>query len=305
MMKQPLVSIITVNYNGLLHTQAFLAAMQKVSYPSIEIIVVDNASKEDAAILKVTYPEIILLKSEMNLGFAGGNNLGIQRAKGDYILLLNNDTEPAPGFLEPLVELMLSRPQIGAVTAKLLYYDDPSRVQFAGGTGINLYTGRGFAIGYGALDGTEYCQNYQTKAIHGAACMFSRAVLEKVGNMSTLFFLYYEETDYYERIHKAGFEVWFCGMSKVLHKESMSTGKQSPLKIYYLTRNRLLFLRRNTSGLKKLVAVLFYWFVAIPKGLFLYAFKFQFVLAFAMLKGACWNLTNFNIYNDLHLNNHK
>ncbi len=301
-MNSPLVSIITVNYNGLLHTQAFLAAMQKVSYPNYEIIVIDNASAEDASVLKVTYPEITLLKSDINLGFAGGNNLGIQHAKGDYILLLNNDTEPSPDFLEPMVALMEERPQIGAVTAKLLYFDDASKVQFAGGTGINLYTGRGFAIGYGETDCDQYSQNYPTYAIHGAACMFSRAVIEKVGNMSNLFFLYYEETDYYERIKNAGFEVWFCGLSKVLHKESMSTGKKSPLKIYYLTRNRLVFTRRNTRGFQKMAAMMFFWFVALPKGIFVHALKFQFSLAYAMLRGAFWNLFHFNIYNDLQPN---
>lgn len=300
-MNQPLVSIITVNYNGLLHTQAFLAALQKLTYSPVEIIVVDNASKEDASLLKVTYPEITLIKSELNLGFAGGNNLGIKQAKGDYIFLLNNDTEPAPDCIEPLVHLMQQHANIGAITAKLLYFDEPNRLQFAGGTGINLYTGRGFAIGYGELDGPSYTQNYPTKAIHGAACFISRAVIDKVGNMSELFFLYYEETDYCERIQKAGFEVWFCGFSKVLHKESMSTGKESPLKIYYLTRNRLVFIRRNTKGLQKLIAILFYWFIALPKGLLIYLFKFQFKLAIAMLKGACWNLTHHQIYKDIQL----
>ncbi len=300
-MNKPLVSVITVNYNGLLHTQAFLAAMRKQNYEHVEIIVVDNASVDDASLLKVTYPEITLIQSEKNLGFAGGNNLGVAKAKGDYILFLNNDTEPAPDFLTPLVELMLSNPRIGAVSSKLLYFDEPHRLQFAGGTGINLYTGRGFAIGYKELDSEQYSKNYQTKSIHGAACMVSRAVIEKVGNMSELFFLYYEETDYCERIMRAGFEVWFCGASKVLHKESMATGKESPLKIYYLTRNRLVFVRRNSQGIQKLIALMFFWLVALPKGMLSYSIQFQFQLALAMFKGASWNLTHFDIYKDLDL----
>ena len=300
-MSKPLVSIITVNYNGLLHTQAFLDAMRRQSYTPIEIIVVDNASVDDASLLKVIYPEITLIKSEKNVGFAGGNNLGVAKAKGDYILFLNNDTEPAPDFLTPLVDLMENNPKIGAVSSKLLYYDEPQRLQFAGGTGINLYTGRGFAIGYKELDSAQYTKNYQTKSIHGAACMVSRAVIEKVGNMSELFFLYYEETDYCERIMRAGFEVWYCGASKVLHKESMATGKDSPLKIYYLTRNRLVFVRRNALGFQKLIALLFFWLVALPKGLLNYLFKAQFQLALAMLKGACWNLIHFDIYKDLDI----
>ncbi|MFZ4572018.1 MAG: glycosyltransferase family 2 protein, partial [Bacteroidales bacterium] len=100
----PLVSIITVNYNQPKVTLAFLDSIKKITYPFYEIIVVDNASpSKKPAILKEKHPDIILLESDKNLGFAGGNNLGIRIAKGSFHLLINNDTEVDPGFLEPLV----------------------------------------------------------------------------------------------------------------------------------------------------------------------------------------------------------
>ncbi len=294
----PLVSIITVNYNGKIHTQAFLNSLRQISYPAIEIFVVDNASTEPIAPLKTEFPEVIFIESKENLGFAGGNNLAIKQAKGKYFFLLNNDTEVEKGFLEPLVALMESNPNIGIVSSKLVYYAAPDTLQFAGSKGINMYTGRGFAIGHKEKDQPDFDREYRTMLAHGAAMMFSRQVVEKVGLMAELYFLYYEETDFCERVKRAGFEIWYCGKSKVLHKESMSVGKESPMKAYYLTRNRVIFTKRNTHGLQKAAALLFFYFISFPKGIMKYFVKKEFKLLWAFVKGACWNLSHFNIYHN-------
>ncbi|MDZ4666340.1 MAG: glycosyltransferase family 2 protein [bacterium] len=296
MNNNPLVSVITVNYNGSIYTRAFLNSLREISYPNIEVFVVDNASSESIASLKNDFPEVIFIESNENLGFAGGNNLAIQVAKGKYFFLLNNDTELEPNFIEPLVNLMESNDKIGIVSSKLVYYSQPNVLQFAGSKGINFYTGRGFAIGHKENDQEKYNASYKTELAHGAAMMFSRKVVEKVGLMADLFFLYYEETDFCERVKRAGFEVWYCGASKVYHKESMSVGKESPMKTYYLTRNRLVFTKRNTTGLQKLTAVLFFYFVSFPKGILKYIFKKEFKLLVAFVKGALWNLTHHEIY---------
>ena len=258
MENQPKITIITVNYNGLIHTEAFLNSLRKITYKNIEIIVVDNASPQGVGNLQSDFPEIKLILSHENLGFAGGNNLGIKEGAGKYFFLLNNDTEVDPDFIEPLVDLMESNPQIGIGSSKLVYYSQPDTLQFAGSTGINPYTGRGFAIGHGEKDDAKFDKSYKTLLAHGAAMMISRAAIEKVGMMAELFFLYYEETDFCERIKRAGFEIWYCGKSKVYHKESMSVGKESPMKVYYLTRNRIVYTRRNTKGLQKLLALSFF-----------------------------------------------
>ncbi|OYU96833.1 MAG: dTDP-Rha--alpha-D-GlcNAc-pyrophosphate polyprenol alpha-3-L-rhamnosyltransferase [Bacteroidetes bacterium B1(2017)] len=293
---QPLVSIITVNYNGLIHTEAFLLSLREITYRNIEIFVVDNASTESIKPLIGKFPEAIFIESKENLGFAGGNNLGIRQAKGKYFFLLNNDTELEKGFLEPLVELMESNEKIGIVSSKLVYHDDPKLIQFAGSLGINMYTGRGFSIGYKELDGPKFDGSYKTQLAHGAAMMFSRKVVEEVGLMAELYFLYYEETDFCERVKRADFEIWYCGASKVFHKESMSVGKSSPMKTYYLTRNRLIFTRRNTSGLQRAGALLFFYFLAFPKGILTFLFKKEFKLLSAFVKGSMWNLTHFHIF---------
>ena len=127
----PLVSIVSINYDHPEVTCAMLESMRKVTYPNVEVIVVDNASPNDnPAIIKQKYPEVVFIQSEKNLGFPGGNDLGIRQAKGKYIMLLNNDTEVVPGFLEPLVAKMENDPTIGIVSPKIKFFDSPQLLQY-------------------------------------------------------------------------------------------------------------------------------------------------------------------------------
>lgn len=296
MSNQPLVSLITVNYNGKKYTQAFLESLKKVSYPNFDVWVVDNASTESISDLIAQFPTVNFIESKENLGFAGGNNLAMKKAKGKYFFLLNNDTEPAPDFLEPIVNLMEANPLIGIASSKLLYFSQPDTLQFAGSKGINLYTGRGFAIGHNEKDAAVFNASYRTQLAHGAAMIINRKVVEDIGLMAELFFLYYEETDFCERVKRAGFEIWYCGESVVLHKESMSVGKDSPMKTYYLTRNRLIYTRRNSKGFQKVAALLFFFLFSFPKGIIKYILQKDFKLLQAFLKGVSWNLWHFNIH---------
>lgn len=295
MLNNPLISIITVNYNGLEITEQFLISLTKCSYKNIEVFVVDNASKENPDELKLKFPFINLIKSNKNIGFAAGNNLAIRAAKGEYIFLLNNDTEVKNDFLEPLIELMENNKKIGIVSSKLLYFSKPDTIQYAGHNGINFYTGRGFGIGFMEHDSEKYNTCYKTELAHGAALMVSKVALEKVGLMAELFFLYYEEIDFCERIKQAGFEIWFCGKSVVYHKESITTGKFSPLKTYYLTRNRLIYTKRNTKGLQHYLCIIFFILISFPKGILQYLLKKEFTLLKAFVRGTLWNFKGKNI----------
>ena len=137
----PLVSIITINWNNNDDTSEMLKSLLRISYPNYEIIVVDNYSTQcDASCLKMEFPEIRLVMSTKNLGFAGGNNLGLKYASGEYILLLNNDTVVHENFLEPLVRLMERDHKIGIVSPKIYFYDEPNKLQYAGATDINKIT---------------------------------------------------------------------------------------------------------------------------------------------------------------------
>lgn len=289
----PLVSIITINYNQLQLTCQLLDSLRNVTYPAVEVIVVDNHSKEDpTSVIREHYPEVKLIVSKENLGFAGGNNLGIAASHGEYIFFLNNDTEVDAAALEPLVELFQTHPDAGVASSMLLYFNSGETIQYAGSSRINPFTGRSRRIGHMEKDIGQYKEVQETELAHGAAMMVPRRVIDKVGMMPEFFFLYYEEVDWCESIKRAGHKIFFVPASKVYHKESMSIGKGSTLKTYYMTRNRLLYMRRNTAGLTKFSWMLFFLSFSLPKNAAIFALRRDGNHARAFWRGLVWNLVH-------------
>lgn len=293
----PLVSIITVNYNTTNVTLELLYSLSNISYTNIEIIVVDNASTQNCDSIPQQFKNITFIRNPTNQGFAGGNNRGIEIAKGEICLLINNDTEVEPNFLEPIVNLFQKNTNIGIVSAKLLYYNAKNVIQYAGGTPINPFTARGKFIGTGETDTNKYCVEKKTYLAHGAAMAIHKKVFNKIGLLPEMYFLYYEELDFCEHAQKAGFEIWFQPKSVVYHKESMSVGKLSNLKVYYQTRNRLLFIRRNIFGFKGFISRIFYIFVSIPIAIIRYLLANQKQYVIMVLKGLVWNFNYKNQHN--------
>jgi GT2 family glycosyltransferase len=302
-MNLPLVSIITVNYNGVGFTMDMLASLQKVKYPNIEVIVVDNGSTEDPSPLSAAFPSVKLVRSRQNLGFAGGNNLGIAEASGKYLLFLNNDTEVDPSFLDPLVEVFERDPRIGVASPKILFFDSKDRrtIQYAGSTGINPYTIRGAKIGSFEMDHGQYNDLRETALGHGAAMMIPLKVVREVALMPDIYFLYYEEHDWFEMIKRAGYKVYYVGTSTVYHKESMTVGQNSPLRTYYMTRGRLIYTRRNTKGWEKMSSLLFFLFFSFPKNVLSHLLKGELRLLKAFVQGSAWHLTNHEVFKTPYL----
>lgn len=289
----PLVSIITVNYNQLAYTCALLDSLRELHYTAVEVIVVDNGSRENPeAVIRQQYPEVKLIVSPENLGFAGGNNLGIREAKGKYLFLVNNDTELPPDTLDPLVSFFERTPDAGVVSPKILYHNSGETIQYVGCSRINPYTGRNHREGFKETDRGQYDTTRQTDLAHGAAMMIPRQVIDKVGLMPELFFLYYEELDWCETIKNAGYNIYVVPAARIYHKESMSVGKNSTLKTYYMTRNRLLFMRRHTRGLSKISWVLFFICFSIPKNILQYAVRREVEHLKAFWRGFVWNITH-------------
>ncbi len=289
----PLVSIITVNFNQSEVTCDFIESLNKITYPNFEVIVVDNNSTEDnPEIIKERFPNIILIRNPINYGFAAGNNFGLMRAKGDYVMLLNNDIEVPRDFMEPLVEKLERNPDIGAVSPKIRFFYQPDTFQYAGYTPINNITMRNFAIGFREKDKGQYNEDRITPYAHGAAMMVPMEVVKKVGLMSYIFFLYYEEADWCARIANEGYKMYYVHNSYVLHKESISTGKLSALKIYYQNRNRLVYMRRNIHGKEFLLGIAYQVFIAIPKNAFKFLLRGKIKLFLAYYKAIGWNLKN-------------
>lgn len=292
MANRPLVSFITVMYNHLDDTVEFLQSALQLTYPNIEIIVVDNASPKDRPTdsVKAQFPTVKFIQSDKNLGFAGGNNLGFKEAKGEYLFLLNNDTVMPRGFLEPIIDFMVAHPQVGMVSPKVLYPDGVT-IQYAGARAIHPLTGRGKRYGLFEKDSGQYDKINPTDLGHGAALVVTRRAFESVGPMCEDYFLYYEEHDWCEDMKRKGFQFYYVGTTHIIHKESVSTGgEESPLKVYYMTRNRLLFMRRQTGGITFLMALIYFTLVATPKNLIRYLLKGKFQLVGATLRGIGWNL---------------
>lgn len=288
------LSIITVNYNGLKDTCALIETIPFDEY-SLEVIVVDNASKEDeASVIAERYPQVKVIRSEKNLGFAGGNNLGIKAAQGKYLFFINNDTVLFRGeeqevrgkkTLQPLIDRLESSETIGMVCPKIRFAWDDAPIQFAGYTPLSKITLRNRSIGFGEKDKGQYNTPHSTPYAHGAAMMVKHEAIERAGMMPENYFLYYEELDWSMMIRRAGYDIWYEPAVTIYHKESQTTGQNSPLRTYYVTRNRLLFVQRNNPSSEKIFTYLYLVFLVGSRDVIKYTIQGNLSLAKAVLKG--------------------
>jgi len=287
-----LISIVIINYKQASVTNDLLKSLDQVTELCFEIIIVDNNSgDEDVNQLDLSYSRVKLIKSQRNLGFAGGNNLGIQAASGKYILLLNNDTLVEPDFLIRLVEVLENDSSIGAVSPLITYTELPGIIQYAGFTAMNPFTLRMKAIGNGQKDVGQFTKVEETPFAHGCAMMLPARVIKQVGLMEERYFLYYEEHDWSRRITKAGYKIAFQPKSKVYHKESVSTGKNSTLKTYFINRNRIFYMRRNYNALTRFISMLYLLCISIPTNTCRYWFAKEHKHLSAYWDAILWNLT--------------
>lgn len=279
------VSIITVNYNGYDDTCALIESIP-LNDKSLEVIVVDNASRiNEAEKISTKYPLVKTIRSEQNLGFAGGNNLGIKEASGDYLFFINNDTYLKDFNISALIDKLNSSDEIGMVCPKIRFSWENNPIQFAGYTPLSRITLRNKAIGYNEQDKGQYNKAHPTPYAHGAAMMAKRKAIEKVGVMPECYFLYYEELDWSMMFRRAGFQIWYEPACTVFHKESRSTGVNSPLKAYYITRNRLLFISRNEKSNIRFASYIYIIAVVALRDIIKYLFKGQFRQINATIKG--------------------
>lgn len=279
-----MISIITINYNGAAVTAQLLNSLSAVGF-SGEVIVVDNGSAQnEAEILSRDFGWVRVIRSDVNLGFAGGNNLGIAEARGEYIMLLNNDTTVTENFEQPIKNFFATHPQAGAISPKIRFEYAPNVIQFAGYTPLSSITLRNSLIGFRQTDNGQY-PTARTPYAHGAAMVVRRKVIEQVGPMPECYFLYYEELDWCESIRRHGWEIWYVAQAVVYHKESWSTGRNSPIKSYYITRNRLLFATRNTTGVNRVLSIIYQLAIATPVNTLRHMLRGETLQARAIIKG--------------------
>lgn len=289
-MENSLVSIITVNHNGWQDTLELIASLKRMETYPYEVIVVDNASEgDDAEKVQRAYTDVKVVRSETNLGFAGGNNLGYQYARGAYILFLNNDTVLKAPLLSPLVNRLADK-RIGGVSPCIFFYHHPDSLQYYGYQDMTPITLRHTTEKFSRDRMDEYMRPKQTDILHGAAMMVRRDVIEKVGMMPEIYFLFYEEFDWSLRIREGGYILYYEPAAQIYHKEGMSLPLLTPFREYYLYRSRMLFARRNNKSWRKVLSCLYLLSVVIPKKTAEYVWKRRIGLVGAVVKGICSGL---------------
>jgi GT2 family glycosyltransferase len=242
---QPHVTCILLNWNGWRDTVECLKALKECRYQNLTIIVVDNGSNNDSvARIRAAHPDVLLLESKKNLGFAGGNNIGIRYAltQGtEYVWLLNNDTEPAPDALSALVAKALTDRRIGAVASICYYADKPSTVQVWAGARINLWTGYG-------RNNTEPQPDNWFHSLYGASMLVACPAIQDIGMLDEGFFHYWEETEFCLRLRKRGWLLAAAPESHVLHKVAASSDGNSLILDRYFTTSGLRILRLHSQA---------------------------------------------------------
>lgn len=243
----PKVFVVVLSYNGGELLKNCLQSLSRVSYPNFSVVVVDNASTDDSfKMVQENFPNVVVIGNAKNLGFSGGNNVGIGYASkqaAEYILLLNQDTEVEADFLEKIVATAEKDSQIGIVSP-LIFLAKSQKIWFSGGK-ISWLTMKSTNEDF-ARSGKEYASEFIT----GCAMLVKKTVFERVGFLDENFFLYYEDTDFSYRAQQAGFSTVVNSESRIYHFET--SGPAVGDKLYWLVLSGLIFFSKNATGLKKI-----------------------------------------------------
>lgn len=278
-MGYPKVAVVILNWNGWKDTIECLESFSQINYSNYEVIVVDNNSEDDSILKIKEYSadkSFKLIENDDNYGFAEGNNIGIRYALNylnpDYILLLNNDTVVDKDLLEELVNAGEMDTEIGMLGPKIYIYNKPD-VIWSAGCKISWKLARGIQIGSGEKDQGQYDFLKKVEYVSGSAFLIKTEVIDKIGLMDKNYFLYFEESDWTLRANQAGYKSLYVPTAKIWHKVSRSGGGISnPIGLYYITRNRWIFMKKWAKESDYWVFVVYQLFSALvfPLGLAIY-----------------------------------
>lgn len=247
----PRVAAVILTYNGLDLTLGALASLSLSTWGNLDVVVVDNGSREDLGpAIRARFPAVEVVRTEQNLGPAGGYNLGFRHALArpevDYILVLNDDIEVAPTMVAELVAVAERDPEIGAVGPKTFFYGDRTRLASAGGRIVFRETVTK-ERGFGEVDRGQYETDREVGYVNGCGLLARASAFRAVGLWDPTFFLSVEDADWCVRIKRAGFSTWYAHRALLYHMVSESTGRYTAKKTYQTGRSAAIFMRRYAN----------------------------------------------------------
>lgn len=264
-MKYPKVIVMTLNWNRKEDTIECIKSLFELDYPNYEIVVVDNGSTDGSAqAFKQNSPNISVIENKTNLGYGGGFNVGIKYALNQrikYVLIINNDAIADKNMLTELVKVAENDTNIGIVTGKVYSYYDPNRLQTCGKI-VNFFSGDSNNVGEGEIDIGQCEEIKEYEFLDDVFWLVKTEVFKKAGMYDRNFFIYYEEVDLCAKVSKAGFKLMYTPYAKIWHKgQATSTGGGvNPIYTYYMARNRIVFMRRNSSLIQFMIFLSYYIF---------------------------------------------
>jgi GT2 family glycosyltransferase len=247
---KPHVAVVVLCFNRRDDTLACLRSLERARWDRLTPIVVDNGSTDDTLeAVRSQFPRAVTLRSEENVGFADGNNIGMRaalEAGADYVLILNNDTIVDEGLFEALIGEALRRPDAGALCPLIHYVDPPDRIWYAGARFDPRAIHNGRHTGYGEKEAGQYHAVRETGRATGAAMLVPREVIERVGYFDGRLFMQVEDVEYSLRMRAAGYRILFVPQGLVSHRVAMTTGgERAPMTAYYEMRNTLVVCSRH------------------------------------------------------------
>lgn len=287
-----LVSIIIVNWNGMKWLQKCLDSLYSQTYKNFEIILVDNASTDESIeFVENNYPEIVTIRNKENLGFAEGNNIGLKKVNGDFVLLLNNDTWAEGDFLEKIIRAFDEIPYLGSVQPQIKIMDEPEKLDACGSYWTNssiLYH-----YGYGKnSESNKYNRRMPFFSNKGACMLIKTELIKKIGLFDDDFGCYYEETDFCHRVWLVGYECWYYPDAVIYHAMGGSSIKFDNSYIqFHNFKNKLLSFIKNFEIITLIKILPIYLILNIVFS-FIWVFQGKFKHGIALYRAIWWNILN-------------
>ncbi|MFT3705858.1 MAG: glycosyltransferase [Agriterribacter sp.] len=288
----PLVSIITLNWNQTETTCQFLESTKKLNYKNYEILVCDMGSTVDPgpSIFRGNYPNTRLLKMDDAIKVSGGVNWAVTQAKGDFILLINNHTEVTENLLEDLMAPLLTDKVLGVTCPKIRSFHNKDVIEYAGYKPVNKVTGANTIIGNKQKDKGQYDKRAYTHGAYTGAMMLRKSVIEHGGMLPQNFFIYFDDSDVSARIIKKGYKILYQPKALVYNKSSIAGSRKTAMQVYYTTRNRILYMRKNTNLAQFSVFMIFFAVFFLPFNVIQFTVKRQFNHLNAFFKAIVWHI---------------